>query len=78
MIVWLFSPAGQATIFAEQVGGGFVQLYVLPTGVEVNGQFVRVPEHIVLVKGGLAVGSGLIFTTREDVGPFPGQLVFVP
>ena len=77
-MVWLLRPAGQDIIFAEQVGAGELQLKVLPAGVELNVQLVDAPEQMVLVKGALAVGSGLIFTTREDVGPFPWQLVFVP
>jgi len=71
-------PGGHATIFGVQVGGGATQSQYAPGGVEVRLTFVRLPEQISLVRGGLRDGAGFIVTASADVGPGSTQLVFVP
>jgi hypothetical protein len=75
MATELLRPGGHADIFAEHVGGGAVQLKVLPGGVEDSTIPVLVPEQIVFEKGGLTAGMGLMVIANEEV--CPGLLQFI-
>jgi hypothetical protein len=76
--VALFCPEGHVIIFEEQVGAGLVQLNVAPGGVELRTIFVVSPLQIVPENGEFMTGLGAKVIARDEVGPPPGQLAFVP
>ena len=68
----LAAPGGQARIFAVHDGTGEFHAKPAPAGVEDKEMEVLLPEQMVLVKGPVTAGSGLMVTCFE-VGGSPMQ-----